>query len=29
MKRLEEIDALTAPSRAAVILNGLGFDHDH
>jgi len=29
MKRLEEIDALGAPAKAAVILKGLGFDHDH
>lgn len=29
MKQLEEIDAFSAPSKAAVILKGLGFNHDH
>ncbi len=28
LKRLEEIDAFSAPARAAHILTGLGFDHD-
>lgn len=28
MKRLEEIQAFAQPARAALILNGLGFDHD-
>lgn len=27
LKRLEEIDAYSAPARASHILNGLGFDH--